>query len=166
MRLSRPLIVLALAVSLAACGGSSTPTQQPTPTPPAKAIIKVLIDPNPIVAKPSGDPDFPWKFSVNIQLSDSGRVGFVVTAFQTTITAASTGLTWASSYNPFVGVAIPAYGQETRQFRWTTYRMDDNKTKEGTINFKMNFVDDKGNASVYDGTANIRLCGGAIRLLQ
>jgi hypothetical protein len=44
--------------------------------------------------------------------------------------------------------------------------MDDNKTKEGTINFKMNFVDDKGNASVYDGTANIRLCGGAIRLLQ
>jgi len=34
--------------------------------------------------------------------------------------------------------------------------MDGNGTKEGTFNVKMNFVDDAGNASVFDGTVKIQ----------
>jgi hypothetical protein len=34
--------------------------------------------------------------------------------------------------------------------------MDANGTKEGTFNVKMNFVDDGGNASVFDRTVKIQ----------
>jgi hypothetical protein len=126
---------------LAACGGGGSPTVAPTPTPPpAKAVIKVLIDPNPVIAVPSGEPDYPWAFRVNLQLSDSGGVGFIVTSMLTTVTSALSGTVLASvDTNAFVGVKIPANGQETRQFGILAYRME-NFTKEGRVNFKMNFV--------------------------
>jgi hypothetical protein len=129
----------------------------PTPTPPpAKAVIKVLIDPNPVIAVASGDSNYPWAFRVNIQLSDSGGVAFIVTSMLTTVTSALSGATLVSlDTNPFVGLKISAFGQETRQFAVLAYRME-NFTKEGRVNFKFNFVDDKGNASVYDGTVNVQ----------
>jgi hypothetical protein len=146
---------LCIVLCLHGCGGDRVTSPSPTPPPP-KANIKVLMDPSPIVAVPSGDPTYPWGFAVNIQVSDSGGVAFIVTSMQTTVTAASTGLSTSFSNNPFVGVKIPAYGQETRQFHWPSYRMDAEGTKEGTFNVKMNFVDDAGNASVFDGTVKIQ----------
>jgi hypothetical protein len=65
-----------------------------------------------------------------------------------------------------VGVKIPAYGQDTRQFRWAAFRMDDNKTKEGSFTVRMNFVDDNGFASVSDNTVSIRMVGNLVRLPQ
>ncbi len=156
MRMRGIAVCVGLAL-LSACGGGSNPVQTPTPTPPpAKAVIKVLIDPNPVLAVSSGDSDYPWAFRVNLQLSDSGGVGFIVTSMLTTVTSAlSGGVLVSTDTNPFVGVKIPALGQETRQFYMQAYRME-NHTKEGTINFKINFVDDKGNASVYDGSVSVR----------
>lgn len=161
--LTMPLC-LALAFSLSGCGGPTKPDDPPSPPPPAKAVIKVLIDPNPVIAEATGDRNFPWDFRFNLQLSDSGGVGFMVTTMQTTITSALSGGTLTStSQNPFVGVKIPANGQETRQFHVGPYRME-NMTREGKVNVKMNFVDDAGNASVYDGTVNVQYEGEPVRL--
>ncbi len=159
------VLALIAVLALADCGGDS-PSQgvTPTPTPHPKAVINVLIDPNPIVAVPSGDPDYPWAFAVNLQLSDSGGVGFIVVSMQITITAASTGLTWSSSDNLFVGVKVPPNGQATKQFRQPQWRMDREKTKEGTFNVKMNFLDDAGNTSAYDSTVSVRRVDDPVHL--
>lgn len=91
------LACFAVSFHLVACGGiSTTPTVTPTPTPSPRAVVHVLIDPNPVLAVPSGDPDYPWSFAVNLQVSDSGGVAFLVTSMQTTVTATSTGETWLS----------------------------------------------------------------------
>ena len=165
MRVRSLAVCVGLLVFLSACGGSDSVVNTPTPTPtPAKAVIKVLIDPNPVLAVSSGDSDYPWAFRVNLQLSDSGGVGFIVTSMLTTVTSAISGGTLVSTdSNPFVGVKIPALGQETRQFYLPAYRME-NYTKEGVINFKINFVDDSGNASVYDGSVNVRHVSDPVRL--
>jgi hypothetical protein len=139
-----------------ACGGSSPIAPTPAPTPSPKAVIKVIVDPSPVIAVQSGDPDFPWDFRFNIQVSDSGGVGFTVASMTTTITSAISGLPLVTTaQNPFVGIKIPAAGQSTVQFHIGPYRME-NLTRQGRVNIKMNFVDDAGNASVYDGTVNIQ----------
>jgi len=151
---------------LAGCGGSdSSPVAAPTPTPPAKAVVRVLVDPNPVLATPSGDPEYPWAIRVNLQLSDSGGVAFIVTSMQTTVTAASTGEMWLStSENPFTGVKIPAFGQHTVQFAMPAYRMDFAKTRQRMLAFKMNFIDDNGFPSTYDGSVRIDSLGAASEL--
>ncbi len=75
----------------------------------------------------------------------------------------SGGVLVSTETNPFVGVKVPALGQETRQFYLSAYCME-NYTKEGTINFKINFIDDKGNASVYDGSVTVRHLGDPVHL--
>jgi hypothetical protein len=42
--------------------------------------------------------------------------------------------------------------------------MDTQGTKEGMFNVKMNFVDDRSNASVYDGTVNVRRVGTPVHM--
>ena len=165
-RLRGGAVAALLAAALTACGGSDTVTGGgPSPTPaPSKAIVKVLIDPNPVIAVPTGDSTYPWDFRVNLQLSDSGGVGFVVTSMLTTVTSALSGATLDSTdTNAFVGVKIAAFGQETRQFHMGPYRME-NYTKEAKVNFKINFTDDKGNVSVYDGSVSVQKLGGEVEL--
>ncbi len=144
-----------LAAFLAACG-SSSPTQTTPPTTlPPQAIINVLIDPNPVQAVASGDSNFPWDFRFNLQVSDSGGVGFVVSAMQTTVRSASSGATLnTTATNPFVGVKIPAFGQATRQFHEGPYRME-NFTRQATVTLQMTFVDDGGHTSVFNSTVNV-----------
>lgn len=166
MTLARTLAVPIIVASLASCGGDGNSVVAPpvTTLAPARAVIGVLIDPNPVIAVPSGNSDFPWDFRFNLQVSDSGGVGFIVTSMQTTITSAQSGATLiATDSNPFVGVAIAARGQETRQFHMGPYRME-NRAKEGRANVRMNFVDDRGNASVFSGSVDIRFADGPIRL--
>ena len=151
------MVCLILLLGLVACGGDSSPTVAPTPTPPAKAIIGVLLDPSPIMATPSGDPDYPWAFRVNLQVSDSGGVGFIVSSMQTTVTAASHGFNvFDSRDNFFDGIKIPAHGQHTVSFGFSRYRMDFAKTRQGTITFRMNFLDDNGFPSASDASVEIR----------
>ncbi len=162
--LARLVAVPVLVASLAACGSENGPTPLPSPTPPPRAVVAVLIDPNPVVAVPSGNASFPWDFRFNLQVSDSGGVAFVVSSMQTTITSRQSGLALISTdTNPFVGVRISGGGQETRQFHIGPYRME-NFAKEGRVNIKMNFIDDNGNASVFDGTVNIVHADGPVRL--
>lgn len=145
-----------LAAFLPACGGSSSNvTSTPVTTLPPMAIIKVLIDPNPIQAVASGDSNLPWDFRFNLQLSDSGGVGFIVSAMQTTVKSALTGATLTTTaQNPFVGIKIAAFGQNTQQFHEGAYRME-NFTRQATVTVQITFVDDRGNTSVFNGTVNV-----------
>ena len=59
---------------------------------------------------------------------------------------------------------IAALGQSTVQFRWSAYRMDDNKTKQGTLNVRMNFIDDNGFPSVGDSSVAIQHIGDPVEL--
>lgn len=160
MKLTSVALPVAAVVSIVACGGGEPKIPTATVAPePTKAVIKVLIDPNPIKAEPTGDPSYPWDFRFNLQLSDSGGVGFIVTSMQTTVMSAlSSGVLTTSGENPFVGVKIPALGQETRQYHLGAYRMEFG-TKEARVNVKINFVDDRGNASVHDGMVNVQHLG-------
>jgi hypothetical protein len=162
--LSRVAVVLTAVFSAVACGGGGLPPTVASTPAPSKAVIKVLIDPNPVLAVPTGDPSYPWEFRVNLQLSDSGGVGFIVTSMQTTVTSALTGgVLTTTSENPFVGVKVDAYGQQTRQFHVGAYRMEFG-TKSGKVNFKINFTDDRGNPSVYDDSVNVQDLGGGTEL--
>ena len=164
MTLAKRLAVPLIVASLAGCGSDPVVTPPVTTLAPARAVIGVLIDPNPVIAVPSGNSDFPWDFRFNLQVSDSGGVGFIVTSMLTTITSAQSGATLTSTdANPFVGLTVPARGQETRQFHMGPYRME-NRAKEGRANIKMNFVDERGNASTFDGTVNIQYADAPIRL--
>ena len=151
--------------ALAAGNGSSTPPPvAPTPVPQQRAIIGVLMDPNPAIAEPSGNSEFPWDFRFNLQVSDSGGVGFTVTSMLTTITSAQTGATLQSTaQNPFEGIRIAPFSQETRQFHNGPYRME-NFRREGRANVRMNFVDDRGNTSAFNGTINILYAADPVRL--
>jgi PEGA domain len=151
--------------ALAAGGGaSSAPPPPSTPVAPQRAIIGVLMDPSPAFAEPSGDSTFPWDFRFNLQVSDSGGVGFTVTSMQTTITSTATGATlFSTAVNPFAGVQIAAFGQETRQYHNGPYRME-NFRREGRANVRMNFQDSRGNASSFNGTINILYVGDPERL--
>jgi hypothetical protein len=164
-RTPRLLASLLIAGGLGACGGGGSSSPTPVTTvPPAKAVIKVLIDPNPIHAVSTGNDDFPWDFRVNLQVSDSGGVGFIVTSMETTITSAqSGGVLTRSDQNPFVGVKVAAFGQETRQLHSGAYRME-NHAKEGKVTFKMNFSDDRGNTSAFDGSVNVLTTGEVVYL--
>jgi hypothetical protein len=85
---------------------------------------------------------------------------------QTTVASAQSGAVLLSTdNNPFVGVKIAAGGQETRQFHSGPYRME-NFSKQGRINVKMNFADDRGNPSVYDGIVNVQHVGEVRRLTE
>lgn len=152
------------AVALGAGRETSIAPVAPTPVPGQRAVIGVLMDPNPAIAEPSGNSEFPWDFRFNLQVSDSGGVGFTVTSMQTTITSAQTGATLSTTaQNPFSGVRIFPFGQETRQFHNGPYRME-NFRREGRANVRMNFVDDRGNASAFNGTINILYADGPVRL--
>lgn len=156
--------VVGVGAALAAGSSSSTPSPVATPVPQQRAVIGVLMDPNPAIAEPSGNSEFPWDFRFNLQVSDSGGVGFTVTSMQTTITSAQTGATLqATAENPFAGVTISAFGQATRQFHNGPYRME-NFRREGRANVTMNFLDNRGNASSFNGTINILYTGDPLRL--
>jgi hypothetical protein len=144
-----------LAAFVAACGSSGTTQATPPTTQPPQAIINVLIDPNPIQAVSSGDSNYPWDFRFNLQVSDAGGVGFIVSVMQTTVKSAATGATLnTTASNPFVGVKIPALGQATRQFHEGPYRME-NFARQATLTLQMTFVDDGGHTSVFNSTVNV-----------
>lgn len=166
MKLASPLLLVVALGSLVACGGGSTPTASPSATPPPRAVINVQFDPTVINAVPSGNPDLPWAMSVNIILSETGGVAFRVTSMVTTVTAASTGASVSSAENPFAGVTVPANGREVRPFSWPAYKMDDNKTKEGVLAIRLNFVDQYGVTYVFEGSVTIQSRSEAVRLGQ
>jgi hypothetical protein len=151
MKRLTPCLILLVTV---ACGGSSASAPTPAPTPAARAVVGVLIDPNPVVAVASGDPDAPWIFRVNLQVSDSGGVGFAVTSVRTTLTSALSGLSVVTDgTNPFAGLSIPAYGERTKQLV-AGYAMEQG-TRECTVRFQLQFRDDLGNTSSYDGSVKV-----------
>jgi hypothetical protein len=165
MRTLRLLAPVFIVVGMVACGGGGSSSPTPVTTqPPAKAVIKVLIDPNPVHATSTGNDDFPWEFRVNLQVSDSGGVGFIVASMETTVTSAISGKVLTRiDQNPFVGVKVAAFGQDTKQLHVGAYRME-NHTKEAKVTFKMNFSDDRGNTSAYDGSVNVLTTGETVHL--
>ena len=167
MKTGSLLLAIGVVLALPGCGGGGSTPPTPVTTLAPKAIIKVLIDPNPVLAEDSGLDDYPWDFRFNLQVSEgSGLVGFVVTSMQTTVASALSGaLLISTDTNPFVGVRIAPGGQETRQFHSGPYRME-NFSKEARVNVKMNFSDERGNPSVFDGSVNVQHVGEVHRLTE
>jgi hypothetical protein len=55
-----------------ACDETTSPSSSPPPPPPRVANLSVSVDPESVVATPSGDPDYPWAGSFHVRIAESG----------------------------------------------------------------------------------------------
>ena len=140
------------------CGGSSSSNPTPVPTPSPTAVMHVNIDPNPIYAVDSGDKNYPWDFRFNVEVYDSGGVGFTITKLQYVVASALTGSVLDTVDSGVNGTHFPVFGRVVRQYHESAYRME-NFSKEAKVTVNYNIVDD--NLHHFDGStvANVLLNG-------
>jgi hypothetical protein len=152
-------------MTLAGCGGNSSPAAAPTPTPPPTAVMHVNIDPNPVYAVASGDSNYPWDFTFNVEVYDSGGVGFTITKLQYVIASATSGYVLDQVDSSVNGTHYPALGRIVRQWHENAYRME-NMSKQAKVTVNYNIVDDNGHH--FDGStnANVLFTGSFVRLPQ
>jgi hypothetical protein len=151
--------VLALATLLGVvvgCGGSSSSNPTPVPTPSPTAVMHITIDPSPIYAVDSGDKKYPWDFTFNVEVYDSGGVGFTITKLQYVVASAQTGFVLDTVDSKVNGTHYGAFGRVVRQYHETPYSME-NSAREAKVTVNYNIVDD--NLHHFDGStvANVLL---------
>ena len=152
----------AAGIAIAAGGGKSGGgTTTPSPTLPT-AVIHVNIDPNPITAVSSGDPNFPWDFRFNLEVYDSGGVGFTISKIETVVASALTGFILnRNTDTATVGVHLAALGRVVRQFHNGPYHME-NLTRQAKITVNYSMVDDNNHNIDGSTTANVLLYGDVV----
>ena len=140
---------------LAACGGHS-PAVPPTPPPttlPAVGHYSISVTPNPIIATPSGDPQFPWAASWRVAITDTAGLEGDVNRAATTARN-NFGFTFVvSDYNP--NDFIQGIGTNHIQTRGTlaytdgmgSYRADGNGGQQLTLTIAAEIIDAHGNHS-------------------
>lgn len=69
-------------------GGPSGPAPGPTPS---RANIQASIAPNPIIAQPSNDPEFPWLINFEVNVRETAGLGGNIDFINTTLVNAATG---------------------------------------------------------------------------
>jgi hypothetical protein len=151
-----------LALSLVACGSSDNtgPTPTPTPTPTPKAVIHMVVDPNPVVANFQSDGWY--RFKVNLGFDESAGIGFTINTIRTTITSAATGNVVLDDVSA-IGKYVAGYGNTILQFTSPRYKMAGG-TSAGTIAFSVSILDDRGNTITLSGDANVLHHGDPHRL--
>jgi hypothetical protein len=150
-----------IAIAAAGKGGSSTSTLVPSVP---SAVIHVNIDPNPITAVSSGDASFPWDFRFNLEIFDSGGVGFTITQIETVVASATSGIVINRSVDTAsAGTHYPALGRVVRQYHNGPYRME-NFTRQGKVTVNYNIVDDNGHH--FDGSTNANVLYNGEVLIQ
>ena len=154
--------LLVLLGAIAGCGGGSSSAPTPVPTPLPSAVMHVNIDPNPITAVDSGDPKYPWDFRFNVEVYDSGGVGFTITKLQYVIASAQSGFILNEVDSGVNGTHYLAFGRVVRQLHEGPYRME-NFTKQAKVTVNYNIVDDNGHH--FDGStkANVQFIGPIAR---
>jgi hypothetical protein len=140
----------AAVVAIAAAGkGGGSGTTTPAPTVPS-AVMHINIDPNPITAVSSGDPNLPWDFRFNLEVYDSGGVGFTISKLEIVVASALTGFVLSRvTDSGTAGVHYPALGRVVRQFHESPYRME-NFTRQAKVTVNYSIVDDNGHH--FDGS--------------
>ncbi len=136
---------LVVALTFGACGGSDDkgPTVVPTPTPPTRAAISILLDPPSVTANDEGDNQYAYK--VNLATSESAGIGYTFTTVQHTIATASGVVLDTTTYA--VNRHYAGYGGDVFQFtvRYSTKTIGGGRLAL-TSKFTANFIDDKQNA--------------------
>lgn len=163
-RLLLMAVGVALALSFAACGSDDkSPTVVPTPTPPTRAEVHMIVDPNPI--RPNYEGGGWYRFKVNLGFSESAGIGFTINTIRTTIRSAATGNVLMDSLSPIPASLsrVEARGGTILQFTSNQYYMAGG-TSAGTIAFAVSITDDRQNAITIDGQATMLLRGEPHRL--
>jgi hypothetical protein len=123
--------------------------------------MHVNIDPNPIYAVNSGDPNYPWDFRFNVEVYDSGGVGFTITKLQYVVASAQSGVVLDQIDSGVNGTHFPALGRVVRQYHENAYRME-NFSRQAKVTVNYNIVDD--NLHHFDGStgANVLFNGTVV----
>jgi hypothetical protein len=149
-------VFVVLSGGIVGCGGGSNavmPTALPTPSP--RAVVSFNVDPNPVVSEYQGDGW--WRFRVNLELYDTGGVGFQINTIRTTVSSAVTG-TILLDYNYSVAQHVDARGRTVLQFTSPLYRT---VTGGGAnVKFVADIRDDMGNAMTLSNQAGVLRVGG------
>lgn len=139
-----------LVASLAACP-ADTVGPDPEPTPPTKAEVDLLVDPNPVHANYEGNGWY--RFKVNLAFSEHAGIGFTINSIRTTVSSALSGATLLDANSP-VAQSVAAKGTKVLQFTCPQYHMEYGASAAVT-RFVVSITDDRGNAISLSGQANV-----------
>lgn len=144
---------LALALTFGACGGDDDngPTPVPTPKPPTRAVVNMIVDPNPVRANYEGGGWY--RFKVNLGFSESAGIGFTISAIRVTVSSAASGLVLIDR-TVAIGDHVAAYGSIIEQFTCPQYHMEGGASAAVT-RFVVTIIDDNQNVITLDGQANV-----------
>ena len=114
-RTARKVVVGALTLALAGCGGDP-PAAPSAPSSPAQSTVTVASSPTPLVAThQAGDPDIRYRVTANLTFQESGGKAARITRLQVTVTGASG---WTTTSAQSVDIAVAARG--TSSYTLTT----------------------------------------------
>ena len=157
------VLVVAL---LPACGGNDSPAAPPTPPPttlPAVGRYSISVTPNPIIATPSGDPQFPWSATWRVNIQDIAGVEGDINRVATTARN-NFGFTFVvSDHNPndFIQVIGTNHIARNSTFTYTdgmsSYRADGNGGQQVTLTVVAEIIDARGNHS--NISTDVRITG-------
>jgi len=173
MRTGAMLAVAGLSV-FTACGGggggSTSASSVPAPPPAAtRAQVTVEITPASPVARPTGDPVFPWRVDWTLSVRETaglgGNVNFVDVSFVNTF-----GFEVPNALNYGASEIIQRAGTNHVAARGQlqiplsmTYRADGFGGRTITLKNAVSFTDDRGNAMPLGATATVVSVPGAVR---
>lgn len=88
------LNLLALAIAMPGCGGSDAPLAPTTTTTtlPPRSEITISFSSDPIIAIPSGDPQFPWRLDFRVRVTETAGLACNINQMIRTYKDRATGL--------------------------------------------------------------------------
>lgn len=169
--LSRRLFVTLLCLVLPTCG-SSTPTAPPGPPPttlPSRGAWSLSVTPDPIIATPSGDREFPWGASWRVTIRDTAGLHGDVNRVSTTARN-NFGFTFVvSDFNPdqiIRGIGtnhIDRNGTLTFSDGMSRYRADGNGGQQITLTIAAEIIDANGNRITTSSDVRITAQGSVVQ---
>ncbi len=148
----RMMTVVALGMFVSACGGS-TPTAPAAPTPaptpaPSRAVVKVTVSPNPILATPSGNAAFPNKMDYTVTVSETAGVGLNINRLIRSYQEYSGGPEWEKGIsNPadLIAKAGTNHVNAKGSLNAGAYTITYNGSRQFTLTVSVEAIDDLGN---------------------
>ena len=154
------LVAVFLCVGLIACGGNDNPAGPPAPTPtpvPEFGQYTVAVTPDPTIGMPSGNPDFPYFFNVNVMVTDTAGLSGNVSGVQIQFGNSNVFNVGASDVVRLAGTNHINTRSSIQIPVAVTYHAGGNGHSIPALNFQVGVIDDHGHSHQYIDTISVLL---------